>query len=183
MPQHFTRRQRRHTLDDERQLRGLALRFLGARERENPAILAYVAQTHPAAHLAPVEDAYEFGRIQAFNNYLCATVHVAHAHRMRAYRWADDPGAIAEMKRKVPQNVGECFALIENEMFEGPWVMGERFTICDPYLFTLASWIEGDGVDPARYPKVVAHRARMAARPNVAAAIAEEFALKAEKSA
>lgn len=134
---------------------------------ENPAILAYVAQTHPAARLAPFEDAYEFGRVQSFNSYLCSTVHVAHAHRMRAYRWADDAAAIAEMQRKVPQNVGECFDLIEREMFEGPWVMGERYSICDPYLFTLAGWLEGDGVDPARFPKIQDHQRRMKQRPAV----------------
>jgi glutathione S-transferase len=134
---------------------------------ENPAILAYVAQTHPAARLAPFEDAYELGRVQSFNSYLCSTVHVAHAHRMRAYRWADDAAAIAEMQRKVPQNVGECFDLIEREMFEGPWVMGERYSICDPYLFTLAGWLEGDGVDPARFPKIQDHQRRMKHRPAV----------------
>jgi glutathione S-transferase len=134
---------------------------------ENPAILAFVAQTHPAARLAPFDDAYELGRVQSFNSYLCSTVHVAHAHRMRAYRWADDAAAIAEMQRKVPQNVGECFDLIEREMFEGPWAMGERFTICDPYLFTLAGWVEGDGVDPARFPKIQDHQQRMKQRPAV----------------
>jgi len=134
---------------------------------ENPAILAYVAQTHPAARLAPFDDAYELGRVQSFNSYLCSTVHVAHAHRMRAYRWADDAAAIAEMQRKVPQNVGECFDLIEREMFEGPWVMGERYSICDPYLFTLAGWLEGDGVDPARFPKIQDHQRRMKQRPAV----------------
>jgi glutathione S-transferase len=139
---------------------------------ENPAILAFVAQTHPAARLAPIDDAYEFGKIQAFNSYLCSTVHVAHAHRMRAYRWADDPAAIAEMQRKVPQNVGECFDLIENEMFEGPWVMGERYSVCDPYLFTLAGWVEGDGVDPARFPKIQEHQRRMKQRPAVKAVLA-----------
>jgi glutathione S-transferase len=134
---------------------------------ENPAILAYIAQTHPAARLAPFDDAFEFGRMQSFNSYLCATVHVAHAHRMRAYRWADDAAAIAEMQRKVPQNVAECFDLIEREMFEGPWVMGGRYTICDPYLFTLAGWMEGDGVDPARFPKIQDHQRRMKQRPAV----------------
>jgi glutathione S-transferase len=135
---------------------------------ENPAILAFVAQSHPAARLAPLDDAYEFGRVQSFNSYLCSTVHVAHAHRMRAYRWADDPAAIAEMRRKVPQNVGECFGLIENEMFEGPWVMGERFTVCDPYLFTLAGWLKGDGVELARFPRIHDHQERMKQRPAVA---------------
>jgi glutathione S-transferase len=139
---------------------------------ETPAILFYIAQTHPAAGLAPLDDPYTLGRIQAFNSYLCSTVHVAHAHRMRGYRWADDPVALADMKRKVPQNVADCFALIETEMFSGPFVMGDRYTICDPYLYTLATWLEGDGVDPARFPKILAHRARMAARPAVQAVAA-----------
>ena len=136
---------------------------------ETPAILFYIAQTHPAAGLAPLDDPFTLGRIQAFNSYLCSTVHVAHAHRMRGYRWADDPVAFADMKRKVPQNVADCFALIETEMFTGPFVMGDRYTICDPYLYTLATWLEGDGVDPARFPKILAHRERMAARPAVKA--------------
>ena len=58
---------------------------------ETPAILAYIAQTFPDADLAPIEDAYAFAQVQAFNNYLCSTVHVAHAHRMRGYRWAMTP--------------------------------------------------------------------------------------------
>ncbi len=76
---------------------------------ETPAILAFVAQSFPAARLAPAGDPFEFARVQAFNSYLCSTVHVAHAHRMRGYRWADDPAAIAEMQRKVPTTVGVCF--------------------------------------------------------------------------
>ena len=51
------------------------------------------------------------------------------------------------MKAKVPETMSACFELIENEYFKGPWVMGEQFTICDPYLLTLSSWLERDGVD------------------------------------
>ena len=143
---------------------------------ETPAILAFVAQSYPGASLAPTANPFAFARVQAFNIYLCSTVHVAHAHRMRGYRWADDPAAIEEMRRKAPAAVGECFDLIEREMFEGPWVMGETYTICDPYLFTLAQWLEGDGVNPARYPKILDHRTRMSERPTVKKALAEEQA-------
>jgi glutathione S-transferase len=139
---------------------------------ETPAILLYIAQTHPAAGLAPIDDAFELGRIQAFNSYLCATVHVAHAHRIRGYRWADDPGTFADMARKAPQNVRDCFALIEAEMFAGPWVMGEAFSISDPYLYTVATWLEGDGVDPAQFPRILDHRNRMSQRPGVARVLA-----------
>lgn len=140
---------------------------------ETPALLAYVAQRFPAARLAPVDDPFAFARVQAFNSYLCATLHVAHSHRMRGYRWADEPEAIAAMQRKVPDSVSQCFATVEREL-AGPWVMGDRYTICDPYLFTLAQWMEADGVDTTRFPNVIAHRARCAARPAVRLALAEE---------
>ena len=141
---------------------------------ETPAILAFIAQSFPQARLAPLADPFAFARAQAFNSYLCSTVHVAHAHRMRGYRWADDPAAIKEMQRKVPSTVGECFDLIEREMFAGPWVMGKDYSICDAYLFTLVQWMEADGVDPARFPKIRDHGSRMSARPAVKKALAEE---------
>ena len=80
------------------------------------------------------------------------------------------------MKRKVPANVTECFELIEHKLMKGPWVMGDQYTICDPYLFTIASWIEGDGVDTTKVPRGMEHRARMLARPAVQKAVAAEGA-------
>jgi len=141
---------------------------------ETPAILVFIAQSYPEAALVPLHDPFAFAQAQAFNSYLCSTVHVAHAHRMRGERWADDPAAIAEMKRKVPQSVGAAYDLIERDMLKGPWVMGDVYTICNPYLFTMSEWLEGDGVDLSRLPKVIDHRNRMSERPAVRKAIAEE---------
>jgi glutathione S-transferase len=143
---------------------------------ETPAILAFIAESFPEAALAPLDDAFAFAQVQAFNAYLCATVHVAHAHRRRGYRWADDPAAIDAMQKKVPQSVGACFALIERELLKGPWVMGDAYTIADPYLFTLAQWLEGDGVDLNPIPRVLDHRRRMGERPAVMKALADELA-------
>jgi glutathione S-transferase len=143
---------------------------------ETPALLAYIAQSFPQARLAPLDDPFAFAKLQAFNSYLCSTVHVAHAHRMRGQRWADEPSSFADMQRKVPKTVGACFELIEVRMLKGPWVMGDAYTVADPYLFTLAQWLEPDGVDLTRIPRVMEHRARMAERPNVRNAIAEELA-------
>ncbi|KAB2874373.1 MAG: glutathione S-transferase family protein [Burkholderiaceae bacterium] len=141
---------------------------------ETPALLQFIAQTHPGARLAPLDDAFALAHMNAFNSYLCSTVHVAHSHRMRGSRWADDPAALEAMKRKVPQSVGECFELIEREFLAGPWVLGEHYSVSDMYLFTLAQWLEADGVDPARLPKVSAHRQRMRADPVVARVLAAE---------
>ncbi len=173
--------------DEQRSPRFLAINPKGrvpalATERgvltETPAMLAFVAQSFPAARLAPLDDPFAFAEVQAFNSYLCSSLHVAHAHRMRGHRWVDpaDTAAIAAMQRKVPESVGAGFELIERDMFRGPWVMGEHYTICDPYLFTLAQWMEKDGVDPGRFPRVADHRRRMSERPEVKKAIAAELA-------
>src|SRR5437899_3799265 len=145
---------------------------------ETPAMLVYVAQAFGRRDLALMDDPYAFGQVQAINAYLCSSLHINHAHRMRGPRWVDaeDKAAIAAMQRHVPVSVGANYALIERDMLKGPWVMGERYTICDPYLFTLAQWLEQDGVGPKRIPKVMDHRQRMAERAAVTKAIAQELA-------
>ena len=139
---------------------------------ESPAILAFIAQAFPNAKLVP-QDSFAFAQVQSINNYLCSTVHVAHAHKMRGARWATEETSFADFKRKVPETMTACFTLIERDMLKGPWVMGEQYTICDPYLYTIAGWLEGDGVDLAPLPKVAAHRKRMSERPAVQKVLGE----------
>ena len=139
---------------------------------ETPALLAYVAQRFADARLAPA-DPFGFARLQEFHSYLASTVHIAHAHRPRASRWADEPEAQAAMQRKVPANMTECFTLIErHNLGDGPWVLGEQYSVADGYLFTVAGWLKSDGVDIAQFPKVHAHSHRMAQRPAVQRALA-----------
>ena len=133
---------------------------------ENPAILFYIGQTHPKANLLP-QDLFEIARMQDFNSFLCSTVHPQHAHGFRGYRWSDDPAVIDGMKVKVSQNMHDSFALIEKDYFKGPWLLGEQFTLADIYLYTLATWLEGDKVDINAFPKVKAHREIVGARPAV----------------
>jgi glutathione S-transferase len=134
---------------------------------ETPAILTYVAQSHPEARLAPLDDPYGFAQAQSFASYLCSTVHPAYAHRVRGTRWADDPAAIEEMKRKAPLVMSDCFDLIEQRMLAGPWVLGDVYSFCDPYLFTIAGWLGSAGLDIARWPKTAEHSRRIADDPAV----------------
>lgn len=140
---------------------------------ETPALLTYLARTAPSAQLLPAT-AFLEARALSFLSYLASTVHVAHAHRMRGSRWSNDPDAIASMQRKVPESVLAAFALIEAEKLEGPWVLGEQFSVCDAHLFTLAQWLEADGVDTTKLPRVLDHRACMLQRPATQRALAAE---------
>jgi glutathione S-transferase len=101
-------------------------------------------------------------------------VHIAHAMRVRGKRWAYDESSLSDIKRMVPLNVSDCFKMIEQNMLKGPWVMGESYTVADPYLFTLARWMEGDSVNIETFPRVYDHHKRMAERPNVRKVLAAQ---------
>ena len=138
---------------------------------ETLALLLYVAQRFPAAKLAPLDDPFQLARMQGFNSFLASTVHVGHAHRPRANRWADDPAAIAAMQKKVPENMHDYFTQIEQHHLTGPWVLGEQFSVADIYLYVVASWLQADGVDINDFPRVAEHTQRMLTRPSVQAAL------------
>ena len=141
---------------------------------ETPAMLAYIAQCAPNSVIGLPASPFEFAQIQSFNSYLCSTVHVAHAHRMRGYRWTDDENAMTAMQNYAHKSMGDAFKLMENEMIKGPWVRGQQYSICDPYLFTITRWLEADGVDVQKFAKIRAHEQRMYERDAVSLALEQQ---------
>lgn len=141
---------------------------------ENPAILTYIAQTWPDARLAPLEDPFAFAKLLSFCCFIASGVHPNFAHAFRPGRWTDDEAAQATLKAKVPANLAADFQALEDQV-EGPFVMGERFSLADPYLYVLCRWANRSGfVDLSAYPKVKALHDRVAARPAVKKVLADE---------
>lgn len=137
---------------------------------ENPAILEYIAATHPDAQLMP-SGAFDQAQARALCAYLCATVHVAFAHKQRGARWAQTAQALADMAQLVPQNLTQCAAHLEQHTSLAPWALGPRYSFCDAYLFLIGRWMGANGLDLAAYPKLAAHGAAMRARPATQAAL------------
>ena len=133
---------------------------------ETPAILVYLAQRFPEQDLAP-SDPFEFAIAQAFNSYMASTVHVAHAHKHRGARWADDPAAHEAMCAKVKENMTEYAQMIEAHYFKGPYVLGDKFSFCDPYMALVTRWFTDDEVDLDPFAKIRAHDALMRERPSM----------------
>ena len=133
---------------------------------ETPAMLAFIAQIYPQHNMAP-QSPFEFAIAQAFNCYIASTVHVAHAHKHRGARWADDETAHAHMRAKVHQNMTECAATIETHYLRGPWVLGDHYSMCDPYLALVTRWLRDDGVQIEQFPKIAEHDQAMRDRPSM----------------
>jgi glutathione S-transferase len=137
---------------------------------EVPAILGYIAATFPQAALAPA-DAFDLARMQSFNAFLSSSVHVAYAHHSRASRWSDDEACRASMAAKAVDNFADLFGMIESHKLALPWVMGDQYTVADPYLYVMARWFERLNGNLGRFPGIAAHHARMNERPAVRRAL------------
>jgi len=104
--------------------------------------------------------------------YLASTMHVAHAHKMRGSRWASKTSSYKDMAAKVPQTMGDCCAYISSNGLRGPFVLGEQVSIADCYLYTICTWLDGDGVTIDDFPKIKSFLAAMEQRDSVRAVYA-----------
>jgi glutathione S-transferase len=143
---------------------------------EAPAILRYVAARHPAAGLWPW-DPREEARCAEWLNWLSSTLHVAFAHIRRSGRYATDPRAAENIAATAKGTCRELWQAVDKKIGEGPWAIGERYSVADPFLLVYWTWGRGPvlAFDMAQeFPRWTAHARRLAARPAVQRAFARE---------
>ena len=139
---------------------------------ETGALLEFIAARAPDAHLVP-DDPADAAHMRGVMYYLASTMHVNHAHRVRGSRWADRAESHADMAAKVPQTMAESAAYLEAECLRGKYILGDAFSLADPYAFVVCNWLTGDGVDLSRFPGISAFLDNMRARPSVQMVIAD----------
>lgn len=138
---------------------------------ETGAILDYIAAVAPQVGLIP-NDVYQAGRMREAMYYLASTMHVSHAHKMRGHRWADQESSWEDMRGKVAANMTDCAAYVENHVLQGTFVTGGTLSLADCYLYVVCTWLPGDGVDLAAFPKIRAFMQAMETRASVQAVTA-----------
>ncbi len=141
---------------------------------ESPAILHYLAHREPAAGLIDLADVRNLGRVAALLNHFSATVHGAFAQVWRAARFAGSDSAQAEVVQYGRASIHDHFDEIEELASAGEWLVGDRFSIADPYLLVFYRWGTLIGLDMTQYGGWTEHKNRMIAREAVQRALARE---------
>lgn len=130
---------------------------------ENLVIMGYVAQTHPDAGLADIESSFHFGKMQAFNGFLGASLHPAIGRVLFAR-----PPLEGDERAKATEAALAKYDLVEQHLLIGPWAMGEHYSVADGYLSVFTRWArQAKLLDQTRFPKLNAHLDRVQARPAV----------------
>jgi glutathione S-transferase len=141
---------------------------------ETGALLDYIADIAPDADLRPT-DPILLARMREVMYYLASTMHVNHAHKMRGSRWASKTSSYKDMQAKVPQTMADSCAHLSQYGLRGPFVLGDRLSLADCYLYVVCTWLQGDGVTLADFPKIQSFMAAMEQRDSVRAVSAKDM--------
>lgn len=139
---------------------------------ETGAILEYLAETAMPGYVPA--DPLARARMREVMFYLASTMHVNHAHKVRGRRWASEAASLADMSARVSETMTASAAYVEG-LIAGPYLFGDDLTLADFYFYAVANWLEGDGVDVARFPRVTAFVAAMGSTRGVRRSRADGF--------
>ena len=139
----------------------------GERLTEGPAIVQYIADQAPDKHLAPANGTLERYRVQEWLNFITSELHKGYSPLFR-------PNTPDEYKVIAKDALNKKYAYVDGKLAGKHYLMGERFSVADAYLFTVTNWAGRVGVDLSEFKNVAAFMARMMARPAVQAAMKVE---------
>jgi glutathione S-transferase len=138
---------------------------------EGPAIVQYIADKAPQAKLAPANGTVERYKLQEALNFIGTELH-------KGFGPLFNPAYPEEARTIVKANIDKRLTAVNERLSKQSHFLGEQFTVADAYLFTVLSWSGHVGVDLSKFPAIQAYQGRVAARPNVQAALKAEGLLK-----
>jgi glutathione S-transferase len=136
---------------------------------ENVAVLQYIADRNPAAKLAPPAGTMERYRLVEWLAFINSEVHKSFSPLFRQ----DAPEDLKQYTRK---NLATRLDYLSRVLGNRAFVMGEQFTVADPYLFTVLGW--GAHVEVDIGPQLKRYVERIGSRPQVIAAMKVEGLIK-----
>lgn len=143
---------------------------------EGPAIVQYLADQKPDSTIAPPNGTLARSRLQEMLGYINSEIHKTYSPLFHA----ETP---AETRTERKAYLHKRYALLDGILAKQPWLLGDTFTAADAYLFVVTRWAKGAGVDLSDFHALGAFQERVAARPAVQAAMAEEGLIKHKAAA
>ncbi len=108
---------------------------------ESAAIVAFLTAAHPRAGLQPENGTSEFAAYVAWLSFMSSNLYPAMSLALHPEAIADSDAERAWLSGKGFKQVDFLFDLIDRHLAsEGPFLVGERFSAADFYLFMLACW-------------------------------------------
>jgi len=143
---------------------------------EGPAIVQYLADRAPESGLAPANGSFERVRLQELLNYLTSEIHKSYSPLFR-------PDVLPAVREERLAYLAKRYALVDKQLEGRRYLLGDRFTVADAYLFTLTRWARAVKLDLTGFPNLEAFQKRVGSRKAVLEAMRAEGLIPDSKAA
>lgn len=130
---------------------------------EGPAIVQYIGDLKPEAGIVPANGTLDRYRLQSQLTFINGEVH-------KLIGGLFNPAITEEAKQATIAKIDARLKTFSEQIGDRTWLVGDKFSVADAYLYVVLSWLAGFKIDLAQWPVLAAHFARVAERPSVKAA-------------
>jgi len=142
---------------------------------ESAAISLYLAEKHGLEEIVPAAADRGRGRFLRWLFYLTVTLQETYKPFYYPERWSDGPEDAPRIRARAEERILECWQPVEAHLAaNGPYVLGDRYSLADIYITMIASWHETPEALTARFPAVAACIGLVSARPAIARCLAQQ---------
>jgi glutathione S-transferase len=134
---------------------------------ENAVILQFLAALTPAQAFGPPTDAIARWHFLERLNFVATELHKGFSPLFK-------PFMQGEPREGLVKGLHSRFNLVERILERQPWLAGGAYGVVDMYAFVVLRWTDRHQIDLTPWPNVSAYRQRIAARPAVKTAMAEQ---------
>ncbi len=134
---------------------------------EVAAIVQYIADRIPESSLAPRPFTLERYQLQEWLSFIGSDLHKAFAPLFK-------PDTPEDYKCSLREGLAAQLGYVAAHLGGRDYLMGDRFTVADGYLFTVLGWCGAVGIDIGRWPALATFQERVGQRQGVRDALAAE---------
>lgn len=138
---------------------------------EGPAIVQYLGDQKPELGLVPAAGTVERYRLQEMLGYINSELH-------KTYSPLFNPNTNPETVEERKGYLKKRYQYLDEILGRHEYLLGDKFTAADAYLFTVTNWAGYVKLDLSGFPNIQAFQKRVAARPAVQKAMKEEGLIK-----
>ncbi len=132
----------------------------GAVLTENAVILQYIATKAGDQRLFPTSEDFQHYRVMEWLNFIATELH-------KSFGPLFNRAASEEAKQMARDGVGKKLDFVEQQLGKNRYLVGDRFTLPDAYLFVILGWTKMLNKDLSHWPRLAAFRERISQRPAV----------------
>ena len=144
----------------------------GALVTEGPVIVQYIADQAAAKNLAPANGSDARRQLQEYLGFINGELH-------KNFSPLFQPVFDDEVKGFFKTRLMGKFKYLDGQLAGKDYLLGKDFSVADGYLFVMLKWADRMSIDLSEFKNLMTYKDRVAARPQVQAALEKEGLMKA----